>query len=276
MEVLLESARFDYEIVRSWFKDNRNMCLQLCTGYVLVLFMGQKFMKPRDPLKLDYLLIAWNLALAVFSIVGTINIMPDFLSSWSELGFRDSYCKAGDYFHGYNGYWVFLFTVSKIAELGDSIFLVLRKRPLIFLHWYHHATVLLYTWLAYPYKVAALRWGLGMNFMVHSFMYTYFLIRAFQVRLPGWVPKTITSMQITQFIIGVYITGDVSYRTLFGLGCECPLSIAALQFIMYLSYLVLFANFFYHAYLKPRKSRKEGTEKVINGATHEISEKKID
>jgi hypothetical protein len=34
------------------------------------------------------------------------------------------------------------FTVSKVFELWDTFFIVVRKRPLILLHWYHHVTVL--------------------------------------------------------------------------------------------------------------------------------------
>lgn len=31
-------------------------------------------------------------------------------------------------------------------EFGDTWLLVLKKKPIIFLHWYHHMTVLLYSW----------------------------------------------------------------------------------------------------------------------------------
>lgn len=44
------------------------------------------------------------------------------------------------------GFWATMFVLSKVPELGDTIFIVLRKQPLIFLHWYHHATVLVYSW----------------------------------------------------------------------------------------------------------------------------------
>jgi hypothetical protein len=40
-----------------------------------------------------------------------------------------------------------MFAWSKVAELGDTLFLVLRKREVIFLHWYHHASVIALTWM---------------------------------------------------------------------------------------------------------------------------------
>jgi hypothetical protein len=43
------------------------------------------------------------------------------------------------------GFWSLMFGYSKVIELGDTLFIVLRKRPLVFLHYYHHAAVLIYT-----------------------------------------------------------------------------------------------------------------------------------
>ncbi len=47
----------------------------------------------------------------------------------------------------YSRTWAFCF--SKLPELIDTVFIVLRKQPLIFLHWYHHASVLVYCWFSY-------------------------------------------------------------------------------------------------------------------------------
>jgi elongation of very long chain fatty acids protein 6 len=33
---------------------------------------------------------------------------------------------------------------SKVPETVDTLFIVLRRQELIFLHWYHHASVLIY------------------------------------------------------------------------------------------------------------------------------------
>lgn len=58
----------------------------------------------------------------------------------------------------------------------DTVFLVLRKREVIFLHWFHHVTVLLYCWHAYHHSVAAGLWFATMNYSVHSIMYLYYFM----------------------------------------------------------------------------------------------------
>lgn len=45
--------------------------------------------------------------------------------------------------------------VIQVAELLDTVFIVARKRPLLFLHWYHHISVLVYTWHAYKDHTAS-------------------------------------------------------------------------------------------------------------------------
>ena len=66
----------------------------------------------------------------------------------------------------------------QVPELGDTIFIVLRKQKLIFLHWYHHITVLIYCWYSFSQYTAPARWFVVMNFVVHSIMYTYYAFRA--------------------------------------------------------------------------------------------------
>jgi hypothetical protein len=39
---------------------------------------------------------------------------------------------------------LWLFIISKVPETIDTLFIVLRRQQLIFLHWYHHASVLVY------------------------------------------------------------------------------------------------------------------------------------
>ena len=54
------------------------------------------------------------------------------------------------------------------SELLDTFFIVIHKKKLIFLHWYHHVSVLLYCWHSYVYKAPLGILFCVMNYGVHS------------------------------------------------------------------------------------------------------------
>jgi hypothetical protein len=64
-------------------------------------------------------------------------------------------------------YWALLFILSKFIELGDTVFIVLRKRPLIFLQWYHHLITMVVAWIVGPFLEPITRWYTIMNYGVH-------------------------------------------------------------------------------------------------------------
>ncbi len=71
-----------------------------------------------------------------------------------------------------------LFCLSKIPELLDTVFLVLRKKPVIFLHWYHHIVTLLYCWWGWSSQTGSGGVFAYMNLFVHSIMYSYYGVMA--------------------------------------------------------------------------------------------------
>ncbi|VDK25239.1 unnamed protein product [Anisakis simplex] len=104
-----------------------------------------------------------------------------------------------------------MFVMSKAPELGDTLFLVLRKRPVIFMHWYHHALTFLYAQVTYSEKQAWCRWSLALNLSVHTIMYFYFAIRALHFKTPRAIAQFITTIQIVQFVINCYIFAHLFY-----------------------------------------------------------------
>ncbi|OZC10553.1 GNS1/SUR4 family protein [Onchocerca flexuosa] len=216
-------AKFNMMDSTKWMQENWFHSITSSIAYVISIYVGQKLMESRKPFCLDNLLIAWNIGLALFSLLGVCRMTPELLWSVRENSFEYSICTAS-FAQGVTGFWTEMFALSKIAEFGDTVFIVLRKRPLLFLHWYHHVTVLVYTWHAYKVilfvdldhfffffffffqdHTASGRWFIWMNYTVHAFMYTYYALRAMRKRLPKMAAMMVTILQILQMVGGVFI-----------------------------------------------------------------------
>lgn len=256
---------------KDWMTKNWHLSLIYAAIYVVAVFSIQYVMKFRQKFDLRRGLIAWNFVLAAFSIMGCIRVWPEFYHTIKRFGFEHSFC-INDYAHGVSGCWGWLFLLSKLPELIDTLFIVLRKQELIFLHWYHHTTVLIYCWYSCRDFTASGRWFVLMNYTVHAAMYTYYGFRALRFRIPKWVNIIITSGQISQMFIGILINTLAYLRK--SRGEECHISYENIQwsFLMYFSYFILFFNFFYKAYItKPRQKRLENGKSngsLANGKPH--------
>ena len=157
-------------------------------------------------------------------------------------------------------FWAFLFVWSKIIEFGDTVFIVLRKTPLNFLHWYHHITVHLYSWNGMATRNTAGHWFATINLGVHAVMYTYYMLKAMGFRISPSTAKGITILQLTQFVIRLILVFTGLWLTVQGRKCGMNDTHIRAGLIMYGSYFILFLNFFYKRYIKtpaPKKSKKE-------------------
>ena len=125
--------------------------LALIALYGAMLLVVPRLMKDRKALDLKKPLALWNLALSLFSFCGAMRTVPHLLHHIATMPFRDTICTdpVQAYGEGACGLWVMLFIFSKVPELVDTAFIVFRKSKLIFLHWYHHITVLLFCWHSY-------------------------------------------------------------------------------------------------------------------------------
>ena len=174
--------------------------------YLIMIAFLKNYITDKNKMRLQPVVVVWNFALSFFSIGGLISCVPHLLfndrSGLVTAGFYPSVCShASAYGFGETGFWVFLFIYSKLAELVDTLWLLLRKSPVILLHWYHHVSVLLYCWHAYSVRIGTGLWFASMNYCVHALMYFYFGLtqcgpkgRAFAKNFA----MLITSLQLTQ------------------------------------------------------------------------------
>ena len=215
--------------------------------YLLGIFMGKRYMDFKQPKKLNFELACWNGVLSLFSFMGTLRTVPELLYILSiSDNIKSTICTDPilTWGTGATGLWVQLFVFSKIPELFDTYFIIIRKKPLIFLHWYHHVSVLLYCWHSYATKAPQTLYFVAMNYTVHTIMYGYYCLMSLGLK-PGWLSaKFITLFQIFQMIIGTLIQGYSLYYHLCGsISCQTNKNNIIFGSIMYTSYLALFVSF---------------------------------
>ncbi|XP_018410085.1 PREDICTED: elongation of very long chain fatty acids protein 6-like [Nanorana parkeri] len=246
---------FDYQEAFQWMQQNWSKAFFFSVLYAAMIFGGQRVMKERKRFELRRPLVLWSLTLAVFSIIGAVRTGWFMTNMLLSSGFKQSICDRSFYDGPVSKFWAYAFVLSKVPELGDTLFIVLRKQKLIFLHWYHHITVLLYTWYAYKDAVAGGGWFMTMNYTVHSFMYSYYTLRAARIHVPRYCAMFITMTQILQMVMGTFVNVLV-YQWMQNGTCSSTLENIFWSTVMYASYLMLFCSFFYDAYMKTSAKSK--------------------
>ncbi|ESO04683.1 hypothetical protein HELRODRAFT_78878 [Helobdella robusta] len=252
MDLFKFEKDFDPSAFHSWTLQYWDLTFVYSIIYLVAIFSVQHYMRNRSRFELRSSLIFWSGFLALFSIAGAVRTLPELIHVLRYEGWYQSMCNPSYFTLRPTSFWAFMFVISKVYELGDTIFVVLTKKPLIFLHWYHHVTVMIYVWYSYTDHTAPGRWFMVMNYIVHSFMYTYYTLKAMKISTPRCISVGITFLQIIQMVMGVIVNYSVYLAKLKGLSCNQTNFNLACCSAMYASYLILFSSFFYHSYLKTK------------------------
>lgn len=257
-ELRFESKKFVDSLLK-WSGDNWYLTIPYSFFYIILIFSIRNYMKERERFELKYLLVIWNIILSIFSITGAYKTIPHLINKLNTHGFMHTLCN-DDFIYGSSGLWAYLFAVSKAFEFIDTIFIVFRKQPLIFLHYYHHTTVLIYCFYTYHEFSACGQWFMTMNYFIHSIMYSYYALKALKLKIPSSISQLITALQLIQMIVGVYVNYE-SYFLLDSVTSNCRLSRKNIYYsvLMYFSYFILFANFFIQTYVF--KTKKNSIKK---------------
>ena len=258
-----------------WSRTNLHVPF-MCVGvYLLVVFGLQAWMSTREKFQVRTCWFYWNTMLSLFSWCGALRMVPHLVALGYHHGLPATYCGNAALTYGAagaGGLWTGLFIFSKIPELMDTVFILLGKSKLHFLQWYHHCTVLLYTWHSYATRSGAGVWFIAMNYSVHAVMYMYFAlmnvaserkeqalqlksasaqkkalakVQTFKNSISAFAPL-VTLMQISQMFIGIAVMTFI-YRdsVLFNGTEQCYVRRSSwfAGILMYSSYFILFVVF---------------------------------
>jgi hypothetical protein len=209
----------------------------------------------------------WNAGLSIFSWCGVFACVPLLLRTLFTNGFYFTTCAPPRWYgDNLSGLFLGLFIYSKIAELVDTILLLLAQKPVIALQWWHHSTVLLYCWHSYSVSIATGMWFCCMNYAVHSVMYGYFAVTATKYRkMATPFAMLITLAQLLQMVVGMYVTVKAVLYQANGHECHVNKTNSALGLLMYFSYFVLFSKLFVDNYLlKKKKALDAKNDNALN------------
>ncbi|KAJ9590201.1 hypothetical protein L9F63_016690, partial [Diploptera punctata] len=249
-------------MVDSWFLMSSPvpvLCILLFYLY-FVLKLGPQLMEKRKPFNLQRVLVAYNFYQVIFSL--WLCSMP-FRVGGVEYIFRNG-CQPSNTRSPFslavsNGAWWYFF--SKIIELLDTVFFVLRKKQnqVTFLHVYHHTITALFSWGYLKFLPGEQGVVIGcLNSIVHVIMYFYYMVAAMGPKYQKyiWWKKYMTWIQLAQFcIMLVYLV------TLLVYDCQFPKALTFFFVGNVVVFLYLFSDFYRKAYSKKdKKFMRQGTE----------------
>lgn len=239
--------------------------LIIIAAYILFVWLAPRYMANRPAFNLKPLIIIYNFAMVALSAY----MCTEFFLTSTSLGYS-YFCQGVDWSYPtdpvnmrlVNVHW--LFFMSKIIELADTVFFILRKKDnqVTFLHVYHHATMIVNWWLAAKYIPVGQSFFVGMiNSWIHTLMYVYYALAALGPSMQKylWWKKHMTTLQLVQFIA---VISHTSYNKFVRTDCDYPSLYNTIVFYYAWSMVILFSHFFYTAYVRTAKRPPHAGTKI--------------
>lgn len=197
--------------------------------FSLKYFIGTLSKEVRDGLCnfLEDYNVAWDACLSLFSFFGSYHCLSYLMNE----GYSCDFVENDNVM-----LWIELFCVSKIPELLDTVFIVLRSKPLILLQYYHHLATLVLCYFGFYIIPKNIIIAAAMNYTVHTVMYAYFAIVGSGYRSIRKTGFLITIMQLMQMVVAVYILLTEDMRS-------------CLEPNMNVSYVYYYSLFMYGSYV---------------------------
>jgi fatty acid elongase 3 len=225
--------------------------------YLASIFVLKTVLRGAPGMELKWAFAAHNAFLCALSLLMLVGVTLGVYRHYAAHGsLFDVYCdERHEMNRGPVWFWVYVFYLSKYYEFADTLFLVLRQKPLLFLHVYHHASTVVVAYLGL-YDNASYCWiACFQNCFVHVLMYYYYCASTFGYS--PWWKRYLTMLQIGQFWINMLGLVSFAALRLSGIYCAGTWMTWVLSFTINATFYILFQLFFNEAYKKDSKKSKQ-------------------
>ncbi|KAI9014005.1 ELO family [Phycomyces nitens] len=245
-----------------------------CLTYYGVIFGGRYIMRNSEPLKCKLAFQIHNILITIVSACLLALIAEQVIPKFIRHGFHYTVCDSKAFTTELELLYYINYLV-KYWELLDTVFLVIKKKKLEFLHYFHHSMTMALCYSQLTAKTPVSCVPIGLNLGVHVVMYYYYYLTTTGVKI--WWKKHLTTMQISQFIIDLLVIGGLAYshfafvffRGILPTSGTCTGTETAAIFgsTLLTAYLLLFVNFYrttYNAKEKALKQQQAAAERLKN------------
>lgn len=245
--------------------------------YLVTIFSIREYMKDKPPKKLTALFQLHNLILSSGSALLLALMIEEVFPIWWNNNLFHAMCSVEAWTPRLEFYYIINY-YFKYLELFDTVFLAIKKKPLAFLHVFHHSATALLCYSQLNGKTSVSWVVISLNLAVHVLMYYYYFATAGGARI--WWKKYLTTMQIVQFVIDLFAVYFATYSYyaakyfphLPTMGsCTGTEGAAVFGCGLLTSYLGLFINFYIQTYKKSPGHKKNAVANgngVPNGKAH--------
>jgi len=234
--------------------------VSFCFGYLISVWLFKLYMKDRPAWDLRWFRILHNAFLCWGSLLMLFGLVKEISLVFQKHGYESLFCDSNRrQTEGNLYFWYYVFFLSKFYEFIDTYILIARKKPVSFLHCFHHFITAFLCWTALYIEIAVQWVVIVLNASVHVLMYYYYLAQTLDQDV--WWKKHLTTLQIAQFVVDIIVTAPWYY---FNTKAKCSGSIASLIFThsVLSSFIALFLNFYIQTYNNRRKAASANKTKA--------------
>ncbi|MBX9770214.1 MAG: elongation of very long chain fatty acids protein [Candidatus Obscuribacterales bacterium] len=234
------------------YRDDHLIPLVGSVGYVILSLLAEKILAAYDlkPFsgRFSSKILKWsiffhNVFLSLFSLYLFVVLGLDLADKWLTAGTEVMLCDSQyTSSQGRVVWWYYLFYLSKYYEFMDTVFLIIKRKNVIFLHRYHHFITVLFAYINLSAEVGMQWIVIITNLFVHIPMYAYFAATTLGYSPPwkSWMTKT----QIIQFVFDcVMAIWAGTYKYWWQYPCAGSDLLWGFDVLVILSFLFLFLSF---------------------------------